>query len=399
MTGSHENRIGYRSQINRAVPLAESGEFGPLRLGPLHIWPPVVLAPMAGVTNAPFRRLCRRFGAGLFISEMVIARGIVEANPKTLELAAFAEDESPRSLQLYGTDPYYMGEAVARLVQENRVDHIDLNFGCPVRKVTGKGGGAAIPLRPNLLRNLVAAAVRNAGPVPVTIKFRVGIDDDTHTYLTAGRIAEEEGCAAVSLHARTAAQLYDGEADWGFIARLKESLSTIPVLGNGDVWEAFDALRMMRQTGCDGVVIGRGCLGRPWLFRDLVDVFEGREPQPPPNLGEVADIMLRHARLLSDWFGEGRAVRMFRKHCTWYMRDFKSAKHLRLKLVQTTTLRELELVLRELDRDEPFPRRGLRRPRGKKRGRQKVALPPGYLDDRKADTPPPPEAEIMVSGG
>ncbi|MCJ7753904.1 MAG: tRNA dihydrouridine synthase DusB, partial [Thermoanaerobaculales bacterium] len=238
-----------------------------LLVGPIEVSPPVVLAPMAGVTNYPFRRLCRQFGAGLFISEMITARPLVEGREKTLKLADFGPDETPRSLQLYGVDPYYVGEAVRRLVGEGRVDHLDLNFGCPVRKVTRKGGGAAIPGRPRLLASIICAAVNAAGAVPVTVKFRMGIDDDHLTHLESGRVAESEGCAAMTLHARTAAQLYDGSAKWSAIGELKQAVTSIPVIGNGDIWVAEDALRMVKETGCDGVAVGRGCLGRPWLFR------------------------------------------------------------------------------------------------------------------------------------
>ena len=254
--------------MNREVELAQPGEFTPLNIGRINIWPPVVLAPMAGVTNYPFRAVCKQFGAGLYVSEMINARPLVDGRDKTLKLADFGPDERPRSLQLYGSDPYYISEAVKRLVNEARIDHLDMNFGCPVPKVTRKGGGAAIPLKANLLRNIVRAAVSSAQHIPVTIKFRIGINATYHTFLTAGRVAEDEGCAAVGLHARTAAQLYHGHAEWNAIAELKQAVK-IPVLGNGDIWEAEDALRMMRQTGCDGVIVGRGCLGRPWLFRDL----------------------------------------------------------------------------------------------------------------------------------
>jgi nifR3 family TIM-barrel protein len=257
----------WSSEINRDVPTARPGEFAPPYIGPLRVWPPVVLAPMAGVTNWPFRSLCHRFGAALYVSEMITARPLVEGHGKTLRLASFGPDEKPRSLQLYGIDPGYVGEAVARLVGEGQVDHIDLNFGCPVRKVTRLGGGAAIPLKPRLLRNIVQSAVSRAGTVPVTIKFRIGIDDAHPTFLEAGRIGQEEGCAAVAMHARTAAQLYDGEARWDAITALKSAVTRIPVFGNGDVWEAHDALRMMRGTGWDGGVVGGGCLGRPWRPR------------------------------------------------------------------------------------------------------------------------------------
>jgi nifR3 family TIM-barrel protein len=389
----------YRSALNREVPPAAAGEFRPIPIGPLSVWPPVVLAPMAGVTNPPFRTLCRRYGAGLYVSEMITARALVEGNRKTVLMASFGPDETTRSLQLYGVDPFHVGEAVKLLVGEGRVDHLDMNFGCPVRKVTSKGGGSAIPLKPRLLRAIVAAAVRNAGPVPVTLKFRLGIDDRYETFLDSGRIGQEEGCAAVGLHARTAAQLYDGHARWEAIARLKRAVTRIPVLGNGDVWEAEDALRMMRTTGCDGVIVGRGCLGRPWLFRDLADVFSGREPANPPDLGGVIDVMLEHARLLVAWLGETGAMRAFRKHSSWYTKGFRGGAPLRERLMHVTSLPELEAVLATADRSQPFPPEAMRVPRGKTAGTQKVALPEGYLDDLEDATPPGILAEAADSGG
>jgi nifR3 family TIM-barrel protein len=386
----------YVSPLNRDVPEARVDEFSPLAIGPLRVWPPVVLAPMAGVTNFPFRRLCRRFGAGLYISEMITAKGLVMGNEKTLHLAGFGPDERPRSLQLYGVEPASLAEATRRL--RDRVDHIDMNFGCPVRKVTAKGGGSAIPAKPRLLARLVRAVVQNAGDVPVTIKFRLGIDDALLTYRDAGRVGEEEGCAAVGLHARTAAQLYDGEARWEAIADLKSRLA-IPVLGNGDIWEAYDALRMMRATGCDGVIVGRGCLGRPWLFRDLADVFEGRAPSNPPDLGTVLDILFEHAGLVCEWFGEHRGMMMMRKFVTWYTKSFPGGAALRQRLVRVRTLDELRAGLADVDRTLPFPPAGMRVKRGKRSGTQAVSLPPGYLDDLEDDTPPGAEAEELVSGG
>jgi nifR3 family TIM-barrel protein len=390
----------YRSALNRDVKPGAPGEFPPLRLGPLRVWPPVVLAPMAGVTNPPFRTLCRRYGAGLYVSEMITARALVEGNRKTLLLASFGPEEATRSLQLYGVDPRYVGEAVRILVGEGRVDHVDLNFGCPVRKVTSRGGGAAIPLKPRLLRNIVRAAVEAAAVVPVTLKFRIGIDEEHQTFLEAGRIGQEEGCVAVALHARTAAQLYDGEARWDAIAELKRTVARIPVLGNGDVWEAEDALRMMRTTGCDGVVVGRGCLGRPWLFRDLASVFDGRAPENPPDLGAVVDVMLEHARLLVDWLGdEASAMKAFRKHSSWYTKCFPGSAPLRQRLMQVVALAELEAVLSVVDRTRPYPPEAVRVPRGKTGGRQRVALPEGYLDSLDDDTPPGVLAEAADSGG
>jgi nifR3 family TIM-barrel protein len=388
----------YKSAVNRDVPPARPGEIRPLSFGPLTVSPPVVLAPMAGVTNHPFRAICRRFGAGLYVSEMITARPLVEGNQKTLKIADFGPEETPRSLQLYGVDPYYVGEAVRRLVGEGKVDHIDMNFVCPVRKVTSKGGGAAIPAKPRLLASIVGAAVKNAGSVPITIKFRIGIDERITTFRDAGRVGQEEGVVAVALHARTAAQLYDGAARWEAIGELKDAVK-IPVLGNGDIWEAEDALRMLRQTGCDGVVVGRGCLGRPWLFRDLADVLAGREPQDPPRLGEIAAIMLEHARLLSDWLGEPTAIRSFRRHATWYTKGFRGSAALRQRLMQIATLADLEAVLAELDPDERFPPSAMRVARGKSSGTQVVSLPHGYLDQRDDATPPEAAAEDDFSGG
>jgi nifR3 family TIM-barrel protein len=370
-----------------------------VRVGPIEVSPPVVLAPMAGVTNYPFRALCRRFGAGLYISEMITARPLVDGHEKTLKLADFGPDESPRSLQLYGVDPHYVGEAVRRLVGEGRIDHLDLNFGCPVRKVTRKGGGAAIPAKPRLLASIVRAAVGAAGKIPVTIKFRMGIDAEHLNFLESGRIAEEEGCAAVTLHARTAAQLYDGNAQWSAIGELKQALTSIPVFGNGDIWVADDAIRMVKETGCDGVAVGRGCLGRPWLFRDLADVFMGREQQEPPNFGEVADLMVEHAQLLVDWFGERQAMLSFRKHGGWYTRGFRSSARLRDRLMKVRQLSELEEALAGIDREEPFPEHGHLVHRGKRSGTQKVVLPKGFWDDPDDPTPPGADAERAISGG
>ena len=389
----------YKSDLNRDVAPAAPAEFSPLQIGPMRVWPPVVLAPMAGVTNYPFRSLCRRFGAGLYVSEMITARPLVLGNQKTLRIADFGSEESPRSLQLYGVDPYFVGEATKRLVGEGRVDHIDMNFGCPVRKVTSKGGGAAIPVKPRLLAAIVRACVQNAGSVPVTIKFRMGIHDTLLTFLDAGRVGESEGCRAVGLHARTAAQLYDGEARWSAIAELKQAVRTIPVLGNGDIWEAEDALRMMRSTGCDGVIVGRGCLGRPWLFRDLERVFEGLEPVYPPLLGAVRVIMLEHATLLSNWFGERMAMRSFRRHSTWYTKGFRRSAELRQRLMQIATLADLEQALENIDGSEPFPPSAMRVPRGKSSGTQAVSLPDNYLLDREDATPPGADAEDEFSGG
>lgn len=369
-----------------------------MQIGPLSVDPPVVLAPMAGVTNAAFRRLCREFGAGLYVSEMIGARGLVEENEKTLALAEFPDDESPRSIQLYGTDPGSLGDAVRYLVQQKGVDHIDMNFGCPMGKVTRHGGGAALPWKKDLFRAILRAAVGNADRVPVTVKFRKGIDDDHLTYLEAGLTAEEEGVAAVALHARTARQLYSGQADWDAIRQLKQTVASIPVLGNGDIWTAADALEMIRQTGCDGVVVGRGCLGRPWLFRDLADVLSGREPAPPPNLGEVGQIMVRHAELLAGQFGERRGVVLFRKHPPWYLKGFPVGPKVRDDLCRVGSIDELKSLLAQFDPTIPFPPGAHRMVRGHSHGPRPVRLPHGFLDDREG-THLGEEADEVISGG
>ncbi|HEX3980425.1 MAG TPA: tRNA dihydrouridine synthase DusB [Acidimicrobiales bacterium] len=369
-----------------------------LKLGSVAVDPPVVLAPMAGVTNIAFRRLCRAFGAGLYVSEMITARALVEGNAKTLGMAAFADDEPVRSLQLCGVDPRVMGRAVDRLVSDIGVDHIDLNFGCPAGKVTRQGAGAALPVHRALFRSIVGAAVGAAGSVPVTVKLRTGVDREHLTFLEAGRIAEDEGVAALTLHARTAEQLYSGTADWAAIAELKAAVNSIPVLGNGDLWEAADALAMVAETGCDGVVVGRGCLGRPWLFRDLADAMAGRPTQPPPPLGEIVGMMRTHAELLAGLFGEELGVRQFRKHTGWYLTGFPVGPAVRRMLGQAGSLAELHRLLDGLDGRLAFPDEARRLPRGHTNGPKPVRLPPGWLDD--VDDPTPPTGgDILVSGG
>ncbi|MEQ8717837.1 MAG: tRNA dihydrouridine synthase DusB [Acidimicrobiales bacterium] len=377
---------------------AAPGEFTALHIGPIEVWPPVVLAPMAGVTDLPFRRLCRTHGAGLYVNQMITARGWLERDPKTLKLAEFGPDETPRSIQLYGTDPRDVGEAAQRLVEADGVDHIDMNFGCPVPKVTRHGGGAALPYRRDLLRAIVRAAVNGAGEVPVTIKFRIGIDDEIVTYLDTARIAQDEGCAAVSLHARTAEQLYSGSADWSAVARLVEAVD-IPVLGNGDVFEASDALAMMRTTGCAGVVVGRGCLGRPWLFARLAAAFEGQEPPPLPTFGEVAATMLDHVRLLVEWQGSEGAVRVFRKHALWYLVGFPIGGDVRNRVARVSSVAELEGLLGDIDPTIPFPLEVLRTPRSHTGGPKQVSLPDRYLEDPGATDPLPEAAGAYASGG
>ncbi|SUE16707.1 tRNA-dihydrouridine synthase [Rhodococcus gordoniae] len=377
-----------------------------LRIGSIELNSPVVLAPMAGVTNVAFRTLCReleleRAGStsGLYVCEMVTARALVERHPVTMHMTTFGPTETPRSLQLYTVDPDTTYAAAKMIVDENLADHIDMNFGCPVPKVTRKGGGSALPYKRRLFGQIVAAAVRatEGTNVPVTVKFRIGIDDEHHTHLDAGRIAAAEGAAAVALHARTAAQRYSGAADWDEIARLKEHVTGVPVLGNGDIFDASDAEKMMAQTGCDGVVVGRGCLGRPWLFAELSAALGGRPIPTPPNLGEVTQIMRRHAELLADHHGEDRGLRDMRKHIAWYLRGFPAGSEIRNGLARVSTLAELDDLLGKLDHDVPFPA-DAEGPRGRQGSPSSVALPDGWLDDPE-DTCVPEGADMMHSGG
>ncbi len=356
---------------------------------------------MAGVTNAPFRRLCRRFGGGLYVSEMISARAFIEGSTKTERLAGFDPDESPRSLQLAGVDPFYVGEAVRRLVGDGRVDHIDLNFGCPVRKVTRNGGGGALPFKRKLFAGVVGAAVDAATPagVPVTIKYRVGIDDNHVTYLECGRIAADLGVSAIALHGRTVAQLYSGQADWSTIAKLKETISHIPILGNGDIWEAGDAVKMMNETGCDGVVIGRGCLGRPWLFGQLDAALNGSAVPLHPTTHEVIPVMKEHASLLVKWMGdESRGCREFRKHTAWYLKGYPVGGAIRSQLGGISSLSELDNLLSQIA-DHDLPQENWRVARGHTRGPQVVSLPDRWLDDPYDLAIADPAGDSAASGG
>ncbi|GAA2123004.1 tRNA dihydrouridine synthase DusB [Nocardioides bigeumensis] len=354
-----------------------------LTLGSVHVDTPVVLAPMAGITNAAYRRLCAEQGAGLYVCEMITSRGLVEGDETTKAMLVFDELESVRSVQLYGTDPAYVGRAAEILCADYGVAHIDLNFGCPVPKVTRKGGGGALPWKRGLLGEILTAAVAAATPydVPVTMKTRKGLDDDHLTFLDAGRIAQETGTAAIALHGRTVAQSYSGQADWDAIAELVAHVD-IPVLGNGDIWEAGDAIRMVEQTGAAGVVVGRGCLGRPWLFRDLAAAFAGERVATLPSLGEVRAVMRRHAELLCEHMGEQRGCKEFRKHVSWYLKGFRAGGTLRHSLALVDSLAALDGLLAELDPDEPFPVAELGTPRGRQGSpRSRVVLPEGWLDD------------------
>lgn len=383
-----------------------------LHYGKLTIDTPVVLAPMAGITNTAFRRLCRKFGGGLYVSEMVTSRALVEKTEESLRLVGHHESEEIRSVQLYGVDPATIARAIRMLVDENRADHIDLNFGCPVPKVTRKGGGAALPYKQDLFAAIVQAAVKAAGEIPLTVKMRKGIDDDHLTFLDAGKAARDAGVSAIALHGRTASQYYSGNADWNAIAELRESLPDVPVLGNGDIWSAGDAIRMMRETGVDGVVVGRGCLGRPWLFADLQNAFDeyARNPNSDaainpvqPTLGQVGEAFKEHAVLLTEYFeDEERACRDIRKHVAWYFKGYPVGGDFRAALAQVQDLAHVDEILSTLDADAPYPGADAEGPRGRLGGAKTCALPEHWFDSRELNSAQKAtllEAEINVSGG
>lgn len=363
----------------------------PLRIGPLELDVPVVLAPMAGITNTAFRRLCREFGAGLYVSEMITSRALIERTPASMRLIKHHPSEDVRSIQLYGVDPNIVAEAVTMLVAEDRADHIDLNFGCPVPKVTKKGGGSALPWKLDLFRDIVEGAVQAAGHIPLTIKMRKGIDSDHLTYLEAARIAQGAGVSSIALHARTTADFYSGTADWSAITRLKQEITDVPVLGNGDIWSGADAIRMMDETGCDGVVVGRGCLGRPWLFGDLVGAFRARASgvdaetygTAHPSLGEVAVAVRRHGELLTEFFeDEAWACRDIRKHMAWYFKGYPVGGDIRARLALVESLAELDDRLAELDWDMPYPGEAAEGPRGRAGSPKRPALPDRWLESQ-----------------
>ena len=365
-----------------------------LRIGSLVLDVPVVLAPMAGITNTAFRRLCREYGAGLYVSEMITTRALVERTPASMRLIKHHESETPRSIQLYGVDPVTVREAVRFLVDEDLADHIDLNFGCPVPKVTRKGGGSALPWKSDLFEAIVTQAVKAAGDIPLTVKMRKGIDEDHLTYLDAARAAEDAGVAAIALHGRTASEFYSGHADWSAIAKLKETITSVPVLGNGDIWSADDAIRMVRETGCDGVVVGRGCLGRPWLFGDLVAAFraeagelswaEAEQAIVKPPLGFVMQAMRRHTELLVEFFDgeEDRACRDIRKHVAWYFKGYGVGGDLRRSLAAVESLEQMDEIFSTMDATMPYPGEGAEGQRGRAGSPKRVVLPDGWLKSR-----------------
>lgn len=402
--------VGPGAPADAARPAASANRRA-LTIGPHTVDTPVVLAPMAGITNMAFRLLCREFGAlhsaddgGLYVSEMVTTRALVEDHRESWRLVTMDERETPRSIQLYGVDPHTVRRSVEMLRERDLVDHVDLNFGCPVPKVTRRGGGGVLPWKSELFTQIVRAAVEAAGDgVPVTVKTRMGIDDAHLTYRDAGLIAQEVGAAAIALHGRTVVQHYSGQARWDAITDLKELVTDIPVLGNGDIWSAEDAITMMDQTGCDGVVVGRGCQGRPWLFADLAAGFAGKPDRVRPSLGEVAAILRRHAELLVEFFeDEGRALRDLRKHVAWYFKGYPVGGQMRHRLATMESLADLDAKLAELDLTSPYPGAAVEGPRGRAGSPKKAVVPEGWMDSRELSAEHAArldEAELDTSGG
>jgi len=379
--------------------------------------PVIELAPMAGVTNRAFRRVCReastaiRANAGqsdvdrtVYVAEMTTSQALLMRHPETIDLVTFDHDETIRSAQLYGVDPNIVGDAVRMLVDEDMADHVDLNFGCPVPKVTRKGGGSALPWKRDLFKSIVEAAVACAqGKVPVTVKMRIGIDDEHITYLDAGRIASQAGVTWVALHGRTAAQYYGGKADWSAISRLVEHIPETPVLGNGDIWSAQDAKRMIDETGARGVVIGRGCLGRPWLFGQIRAAFAGEAVPSEPDAGTIVDLMRRHAELLVQMHGdEFRGCQEMRKHMAWYLKGIVVGSETRGALALIDSLGQLDDLLNTVERDQQLTDDIAHSPRGRTTQDRKVNLPDGWLNSQSMSANEQEtvrEAELSVSGG
>lgn len=377
----------------------------PLQLGKHTVDVPVVLAPMAGVTNKAFRRLCREYGGGLYVTEMVTARSLVERREEALRIIEHDNDEAIRSIQIYGVDAVNVGKAVRMVVEEDRADHIDLNFGCPAPKVTRLGGGSALPWKTDLFQAIIKTAVEEASrnDVPLTIKMRKGIDDDHLTFMESAKMARDLGVSAIALHGRTMAQHYSGKADWNAIADLREAIPDVPVLGNGDIFSAEDAIAMVEQTGIDGIVVGRGCQGRPWLFGDLQNAFDGSGERFRPGVSEVAEMIYRHAELLVETFGdETKGLREIRKHVAWYFHGYPVGGSLRAKMATVPDLAAFREYLAELDHSIEYPGAAVEGPRGRAGSPKKPHLPHGWLDSRilgDAERLGLVDAELDISGG
>ena len=316
-----------------------------LKIGNVELENRYILGPMAGVTDLPFRLLCRDQGAGLLCMEMVSAKAIYYNNRNTESLLEIHPDEQPVSLQLFGSDPAIMSE-MAKRIEERPFAILDINMGCPVPKVVKNGEGSALMKNPKLVYEIVSAIVK-AISKPVTVKIRKGFDDDHVNAVEIAKIIEEAGAAAVAVHGRTREQYYSGKADWDIIRQVKEAVS-IPVIGNGDVTSPQKADELVKQTGCDGIMIARGAQGNPWIFSEMIHWEETGELPPRPDKDEVREMMLRHARLQLEYKGEFSGIREMRKHVAWYTKGLKGAARLREKVNAVESLEELENLLTSL---------------------------------------------------
>ena len=315
-----------------------------LKIGNVVLDNPLVLAPMAGVTDLPFRLLCKEQGAGLLCMEMVSAKAIYYKNKNTEQLMEIDERERPVSLQLFGSEPDLLAEIAAQ-IEDRPFDILDFNMGCPVPKVVNNGEGSALMKNPKLVEEILTKMVR-ATKKPVTVKFRKGFDDEHINAVEIAKIAEASGVAAVAVHGRTRAQYYAGKADWDIIRRVKEAVK-IPVIGNGDLLCAEDVVRMKEQTGCDGFMIGRGCQGNPWIFKQILHKMETGQDLPKPTIQEVAQMVLIHAKKQLEVKGEYTGIREIRKHAAWYTAGYKNSSKLRGRINEVETMEQLESLFRE----------------------------------------------------